>query len=420
MEEKININIPRGTRDFSPDEMLKRRHVENRIRNIFQNFGYREVQTPTFEHLELFTLKSGEEIIEEIYVFKDKGNRDLALRPELTAPVIRLYVEKMQMEPKPLKLFYIGNCYRYDRPQRGRYREFTQVGCELIGPDTPEAYAELIYLAYTLLKNIGIKNIVLRLGNLDIVYAFLENMGVRKNQFRELMHLIDKSRFYELEKKLYEMRVAKNKIKMFKEFLKCDNINKVEEFIETTAVKRFKEVVDFLKIFGINEFEIDMKIVRGIDYYKGVVFEIDAPILGAEKQLCGGGEYELVPLFGGKEVSTAGFAIGFDRAIIALEEEGYSFPEQKIDVYVIPVNEKMLKNAIKIVNMLRENNIAADIDLMRRGLTKSLKYASSVKAKKTVIVGPKESEKKCVIIRDMSSGKQVEVKTKDLLSKIKM
>ncbi|HEC72322.1 MAG TPA: histidine--tRNA ligase [Thermoplasmatales archaeon] len=417
MEEKIKI--PRGTRDFLPDEMFKRRYVERTIREIFQSFGYKEVQTPTFEHLELFTLKSGEEIIEEIYAFKDKGNRDLALRPELTAPVIRFYVEKMQMEPKPLKLFYIGNCYRYDRPQRGRYREFTQVGCELIGTDTPEAHAELIYLSYTILRNIGLKNIVLRLGNLDIIYSFLENMGVKKNQFRELMHLIDKSKFYELEKKLFEMRVAKSKVKMFREFLNCNSIEKLREFIEAPAVDRFREIIDFLKVFGIDKFEIDMKIVRGLDYYKGIVFEIDAPILGAEKQLCGGGEYELIPLFGGKEVPTAGFAIGFDRAIIALEEEGYVFPEQKLDVYVIPINEKMLKNAIKIVNMLREKNIIADIDLMRRGLAKSLKYASSIKAKKAIIVGPKELEKENVIVRDMDSGKQIEVKIKNLLSMIK-
>jgi len=417
MEEKIKI--PRGTRDFLPDEMFKRRYVERTIREIFQSFGYKEVQTPTFEHLELFTLKSGEEIIEEIYAFKDKGNRDLALRPELTAPVIRFYVEKMQMEPKPLKLFYIGNCYRYDRPQRGRYREFTQVGCELIGTDTPEAHAELIYLSYTILRNIGLKNIVLRLGNLDIIYSLLENMGVKKNQFRELMHLIDKSKFYELEKKLFEMRVAKSKVKMFREFLNCNSIEKLREFIEAPAVDRFREIIDFLKVFGIDKFEIDMKIVRGLDYYKGIVFEIDAPILGAEKQLCGGGEYELIPLFGGKEVPTAGFAIGFDRAIIALEEEGYVFPEQKLDVYVIPINEKMLKNAIKIVNLLREKNIIADIDLMRRGLAKSLKYASSVKAKKAIIVGPKELEKENVIVRDMDSGKQIEVKIKNLLSMIK-
>jgi histidyl-tRNA synthetase len=147
------FNIPRGTRDFTSEEMDKRRYIEKVIRSTFQTYGYHEIQTPTFETLELFTAKSGQGIIDELYFFKDKGNRDLALRPELTAPVIRFYIDKLQMEPKPLKLFYFGNCYRYDRPQKGRYREFRQAGCEIIGTDTPEAYAELISLAYSILKN---------------------------------------------------------------------------------------------------------------------------------------------------------------------------------------------------------------------------------------------------------------------------
>jgi len=136
--------IPRGTRDFTSTEMQKRLFVENKIRATFKKYGYNEVQTPVFEALELFTSKSGEGIINEIYSFQDKGGRNLALRPELTAPVIRLYIDRLQMESKPLKLFYFGNCYRYDRPQKGRHREFMQAGCELIGVDTPEGYAELI------------------------------------------------------------------------------------------------------------------------------------------------------------------------------------------------------------------------------------------------------------------------------------
>jgi histidyl-tRNA synthetase len=418
MEEKINISAPRGTRDFSPEEMYKRRYVESIMRKIFQKFGYKEVQTPTFEHLDIFTLKSGEAILSEIYAFKDKGNRDLALRPELTAPVIRFYVERMQMEPKPLKLFYIGNCYRYDRPQRGRYREFTQVGCELIGTDTPEAYAELIYLAYSVLKNVGLKDIQLKIGNLDIIYAFLDSIGVKKEHFRELMHFIDKSKFYELEKKLLGMRIAKSKIKNFKEFLEYNNIERIRDIIDIPAIDKFQETIDYLNLFGVKKFRIDMKIVRGLDYYKGIVFEIDAPILKAEKQLCGGGSYELVSLFGGKEVPTSGFAIGFDRTILALEAEGFKFPKQSLDVYVIPVNEEMTKKAIELVALLRDRDLTVDIDLMRRGMAKSLKYASSLNAKKVVIVGPKELKNNSVIIRDMISGEQIEVKIKDLPSKI--
>ena len=144
------FQIPRGTRDFTSDDMNKRRYVEKIMKSTFQRFGYREIQTPTFENLELFTAKSGEGIIDEIYSFKDKGGRELALRPELTAPVMRFYVEKLQMEPKPLKLYYFGSCFRYDRPQKGRYREFTQAGCEIIGTDSPEANAELIAMSFTI------------------------------------------------------------------------------------------------------------------------------------------------------------------------------------------------------------------------------------------------------------------------------
>ena len=185
--------IPRGTRDFTSTEMQKRRLVEKIIRLTFKKFGYNEIQTPVFENLDLFTAKSGEEIINEIYSFKDKGGRNLALRPELTAPVIRMYIEKLQMKPKPLKLFYFGNCYRYDRPQKGRYREFMQAGAELIGVNTPEAYAELIAMAYKTLENIGLKNIQLSLGNLNILSAMFNKINLSYDKQKYLVPLIDKS-----------------------------------------------------------------------------------------------------------------------------------------------------------------------------------------------------------------------------------
>jgi histidyl-tRNA synthetase len=185
------FQVPRGTRDFTPDEMQKRRYLEQNMATTFTSFGYGEIQTPTFENLELFTAKSGESIINELYTFTDKGGRALALRPELTAPVIRCYVERLQMEPKPLKLFYFGNCYRYDRPQKGRYREFQQAGCEVIGTGTCEATAELLALAYTLLKNTGLKNIRLNIGNLTIISAIFKKLRLLKDDQKILLPLID-------------------------------------------------------------------------------------------------------------------------------------------------------------------------------------------------------------------------------------
>ena len=181
------FQIPRGTRDFTSKDMQKRRYVENIMRSTFQRFGYSEIQTPTFENLELFTAKSGEGIIDEIYSFKDKGDRQLALRPELTAPVMRMYVEKLQMEPKPLKLFYFGSCFRYDRPQKGRYREFTQAGCELIGPQTPEAYAELIAMAYSILDTSGLKDIKLNIGNLNVLSSMFDSLNLPKDKRKYLI-----------------------------------------------------------------------------------------------------------------------------------------------------------------------------------------------------------------------------------------
>jgi len=407
------FEAPRGTRDFR--EMNKRRYVEERIRDTFKIYGYREIQTPTFEHLQVFTLKSGDAIIDEIYSFKDKSGRDLALRPELTAPVVRFYVEKLQMEPKPLKLFYIGNCFRYDRPQKGRYREFTQAGCELIGVDTPEAIAELIALAYTILRNIGLKNIDLHIGNLTILSFLFKKLGVSESDKKEIIPLIDKEKFDELYIFMQNIGLSTDEIEWFLEMLKTDDISKIPISDEIEGeIERLKEIFRFLKDIYSIDCKMKLSIVRGLDYYKDLVFEIEAPVLGAEKQLCGGGIYELIPLFGGRETPSAGFAIGFDRAILAAESEGYNFPSAYIDYYIIPVTHSLLSKSIEIAQILRNRGLLVDIDLMRRGIGKALKYAASINAKHTILIGPDEYEKGAVTIRDMSTGEQKLIPIEDL------
>ncbi len=414
------FQIPRGTRDFTPEEMQKRKHVESSIKTTFERYGYQEIQTPTFETLELFTAKSGETIIDELYSFQDKGGRDLALRPELTAPVIRFYVDKLQMQPKPLKLFYFGNCFRYDRPQKGRYREFKQAGCEIIGTDTPEAYAELIAMAYKLLENTGLKNIKLNIGNLNLLSSIFNMFKISKEQQKYLIPLIDKAMFEDVDEALKDFKVKNEDANKILEILEATDLNKIKSYVKNneTAKKELQNLEKIIKIlessFNIKNYQIKISIVRGLDYYKGVVFEIEAPILGAEKQLCGGGAYELVSLFDGKDTPTAGFAIGFDRTLLALESEKYDFPKQKLDFYIIPINEDITPKALEIAQKLREQGFLTDLDLMRRGLSKSLKYASSVNAEKVIIVGPKELEQKEVAIRDMKTGKQEQVKIKNI------
>jgi len=417
--------IPRGTRDFTSEEMQKRRYVENSMKTTFQTFGYREIQTPMFETLELFTAKSGEGIIEEIYNFTDKGGRELALRPELTAPVMRMYVDKLQMEPKPLKLFYFGSCFRYDRPQKGRYREFTQAGCEIIGADTPEAYAELIAMAYTVLENVGLKNIQLNVGNLNVLSSMFNVLNLPKDKQKYLVPLIDKSQFEDVLSALQDFGVNPKDASSFLEVLETSDIKKILEYVKNDEsakeeLSKLEKILDLLKnSFGIKNIELKMSIVRGLDYYKGVVFEIEAPDLGAEKQLCGGGAYELIELFGGRESPTAGFAIGFDRTILALETEKYTFPTLELDVFVIPINEEMMDKSLEITQDLRKQGITVDFDLLNRGIGKSLKYASSINAKKVIIVGPKELEQDSVTLRNMETGKQETVKINKISQQFK-
>ena len=419
------FQLPRGTRDFTPEETEKRRYVEENMLSTFKSFGYKEIQTPTFETLELFTAKSGDLIIDEIYAFPDKGGRELALRPELTAPVIRFYVEKMQMEPKPLKLFYFGNCFRYDRPQKGRYREFWQAGCEIVGTNTPEAYAELVAMAYTILKNVGLKNIKLNIGNLNIINSTFTQLGLSKDDQKKLLPLIDKSQFDDVFSLLPDLGITNDIAKKFIDMLQTLDINKIKEFFKENnsaidELSNMEKILDLLKdSFNVKDFQLKMSIVRGLDYYKGLVFEIDAPVLGAEKQLCGGGAYDLVTLFGGRETPTAGFAVGFDRTILALETEQFPFPSLKTDVYIIPVSKEMIGKSIEIAQNLRKEGILTDLDLLRRGIGKSLKYANSKNVEKVIIIGPKELENDSVTLRDMKAGDQEVVKIADIVSKLK-
>lgn len=416
------LEIPRGTRDFLPEDMQKRRYVEKSFSNVFKSFGYNEVQTPTFEHLDLFTLKSGESIIDELYSFIDKGGRNLALRPELTAPVIRMYVDKLQMNPKPLKLFYFGNCYRYDRPQKGRYREFTQAGCELIGAKSPEALAELVSMAFTLFRDVGISNIVLNIGNLKLLKILFRKMRISDEQKKYLLPLIDKELTEDIAEALSDFGFSSQEINDFLLLFQDISFDKLIDLFQDEnealeEILRMKEMFDVMRTsFNIHEMTFHMGIVRGLDYYTGMVFEIKAPKLGAEKQICGGGEYELISLFKGRESPTSGFAVGFDRTILAMEMEQISFPKRSLDFFIIPINNDMIKTASNIAMKLRSKGKCVDVDLMRRGTGKAMKYASSIQAKKVIFVGPDELTKKSITIRDMKTGNQEIVELVNLLN----
>jgi histidyl-tRNA synthetase len=357
-------------------------------------------------------MKSGESIIDELYSFQDKGGRDLALRPELTAPVIRMYVDQLQMKPKPLKLFYFGNCYRYDRPQKGRYREFMQAGCELIGTNNPEALAELIGLAYYLLYNSNVSDITLDIGNLNILKGIFHKMKFTDQLKKTILPLIDKELFDDVKQVLIENEFSSDQIDIFINLIQKTRIKDIESFFTddedtVSEIKKMKEILDLLKDgFGIRDFTLNLGIVRGLDYYTGMVFEIKAPKLGAEKQICGGGEYELIPLFNGRPTPTSGFALGFDRTILAMELSKVTVPLSRLDYYIIPVTDDMIKPALQLTMKLRTQGFTTDIDLMQRGIGKAMKYASNQKTKKTIIFGPDEYKNQMVSMKDMDSGEQ--------------
>jgi histidyl-tRNA synthetase len=423
------IQRPRGTRDFSPEEMITRRYIEDRIRSTAVSFGYNEVATPTFEDAELFIRKSGPEIVKQLYLFQDKAERELVLRPELTAPVIRFYANDLYKLPKPLKIYYVGNCFRYERPQKGRFREFWQYGAELIGTDTPEGIAELITLACTSLSNVGLKTYELRIGYLEILKTLLSNWEIFGNTQHEFFTALDKGDVESLRIILEDSGLLKEDIDGF--FNLVQNKFSIVEFHErkkslseqfsgiSEYLERIEKVIDFLKLFKIEEFTIDLGIARGLDYYTGIVFEIDVDSLGAEKQVCGGGEYSLDELFKLQGASSSGFAIGFDRVVMAFELENLEPPKLDLDIFMIPLSEQGLKKAIDLAQQLRLADFKVDIDIKNRNMSKNLKYASSRMAKFAVFIGENELKENIAMVREMTSGEQVKVKQDEILDYFK-
>jgi histidyl-tRNA synthetase len=401
------IQRPRGTRDFGPAEMARRRAAELAMRDVCHVHGFGEVVTPTFEQSELFTMRSGQAIVDEMYVFKDKGDREMALRPEITASVIRFFVNDLSTLPKPLKLYYVGSCYRYENPQSGRYREFYQIGAELIGNDNPETDAEVISLAVKCLRATGLQDFSVRIGHIGALKSLVQAEVTDKALAADALRLIDKADFDALGS-LFESHGLPGEL--------LDRIRAVAETkggaealdrIEDPSVKgHLKEVFETLGLYGLDDCQLDLGIVRGLDYYSGMVFEIDAPRLGAEKQVLGGGSYTLSELFGGEPVFSTGFAIGIDRVVLALEAEGVKPEYRQCDAFVMPTEDSMRKYAFAIASKMRASGLSTDIDLMRRSMSKSLKYAASVGAKYVVIVGKEEMAKRSVTIRDMKTGEQ--------------
>ncbi len=401
------IQRPRGTRDFGPAEMSRRRKVEEAMREICHRFGFGEVVTPTFEQSELFTLRSGQSIIDEMYVFKDKGDREMALRPEITASVIRFFVSEMSNQPKPLKLYYVGNCFRYENPQSGRYREFFQLGAELIGSENPETDAEVISLAVHCIRASGLQDFHVRVGHIGVMKSLVLREVQDPVVAGKVLRMVDKEDFDAMGDMFDANSLSRNLFDRITTLADTRGGTEILDSVDDAEAQQYlKELFEILKLQGVEDVELDLGIVRGLDYYTGMVFEIDAPKLGAEKQILGGGSYTLSELFGGEAVFSTGFAIGIDRVMLALEAEQEQPEYTPLDAYVVPTEDAMRKYAFAITSKIRSKGLRADVDLMRRSMSKNLKYAASAGARFAVIVGKEEMAKRSVTLRDMKSGEQ--------------
>ena len=430
----VRIQRVKGTRDLLPEDMIKRRYVFERIREVFEAYGFKEILTPTFEYTKLFELRSGEEVVEQLYAFEDKGGRNLSLRPDLTSSVARLFVNAFQTAPKPIKWYYITNMFRYEEPQSGRLREFWQAGVELIGSSNIEADAEVIALLIESYLSTGLKEFTVNVGDRILLDEFAKMLGVKDDI--GLMRLIDKK----------DKMKREEFVKALQEFgLNEEDINKVFTLIELKGkpddvlpkarelftskiakeeLKKIEELFELLKAYGIEDYAlIDFGIARGFDYYTSIVFEAIADNDLGIGSIGGGGRYDnLIEVFGGKPTPATGFAIGIERLIPILESKRL-LPEFKIgsDVFVAYIGKELeiKKKAIEVTQMLRKAKIRAEYDIQGRKLSKALNYANSIGAKVVIILGKKDLAEGKVTIRDMESGEQVAVPIKKAVEEVK-
>jgi len=400
------LQKPRGTRDFLPDEMEARRTIEWRMREVARRWGYREVCTPEFEDLELFTMRSGEGIIGEMYVFEDKGGRKLALRPEITAAVIRMYINEAKVAPKPLRWCYFADCFRYERPQKGRYRQFWQFGVELIGADTAQADAEVITLAADMLNATGVEY-DLKVGHLSFMRNLLKDLEPPAQ--RRLMAYLDKKDFDGLKNAVESMKRPDLGTSLIS-LVECSDLTEAFAIAGTIPEKeRITRTLECLDAAGVN-YSLNFGIARGLDYYTGMVFEGFAQNLGAENQILGGGAYRLAYLFGGDDVASCGYAIGFDRVMVSLGE----LQRKKDTVVAIVCTDDGRSHALKVARIFREAGIRTEMDLMERGLGAQLAHASR-SADFAVVIGRREAETGNVTLKNLLSGEQ---KTLDLTAAV--
>ncbi len=403
------ITLPKGTKDVLPDNSYKWQFVENTARETAKVFNAKEIRTPVFEHTEVFARGVGETtdiVNKEMYTFLDKGGRSVTLKPEGTAGVVRSFVESgLYAGALPLKTYYITPCFRYERPQAGRLREFHQFGVEFFGSTDAGIDAEVILLAKTFLDKLGVKNITLYINSIGCKEC-------RKEYHNALKAYLQKN--YDKLCDLCKDRYEKNPMRI----LDCKNENckaitenapSILDYLCDDCKAHFDRVQSLLKAAGV-EYKIDPKIVRGLDYYTKTVFEFVSENIGAQGTVLGGGRYDgLVEQFGGGKIAGIGFAAGIERLLLLLESAGDIPNDNNLTVYIAPMGDDARLKAFELVTALRGAGISAETDYMNRGIKSQFKYADKLGAKFVGVLGSDEIAGGVIKIKNMQSGEEQNV-----------
>jgi len=425
----------RGMRDFLPEEAKLLRNIEGRAREVAKLYGYKEIVTPIVEPYELLSAKAGEEIKSRMFLFKDLGGRDVALRPEFTASVARLVATTLRNEPKPFRLFSVGSIYRYDEPQKGRYREFWQTNYELMGSSRPEADAEILLLTNSRMRAAGLKKFVFKVGHMGVLRGILTEEKLLDKVQSTVMQLMDKKQYEDAFKLVESADVSETCMPTLREMidLKGGNVldvaNQVADLVKNyeksvEAAKNLKEILDLILKSGVDvEITVDAGFARGLEYYTGMIFEVYVPDL--DIALGGGGRYDrLIEVLGGDPTPAVGVAHGVDRMMLALQQQNShqrTVPQSKKErtVLVIPVKEELRGEALRVSEMLRKAGMPVELEAMGRKMAKALEDADRRSMTYAIIIGEKEIKENTVVVRNLIERVQNVVKIEDIAESLK-
>ena len=422
---------PRGTRDFLPDEMYKRNWVLDRVRAVFESYGYQPLGTPAFESWDMLKVKSGDDAINQIYYFRDKSDRELGLRFEWTASLVRVISTHREL-PKPFKRYAIGPVWRYERPSEKRFREFYQADADIVGVQDQIADTEILAVAVDCFKAMGFTGFVIRLNDRRLLEALVEHSGIRIDDPLKVFRAIDKlDKIGEdgVREELYTYSIDDDNITKLlgltskvgdpKTILKETKATLTGNAKGTEACEALESIIEYSKDFGIDSsIIIDLGLARGLDYYTGPVFEVFAKDYEDYGSIAGGGRYDkVVELYGGAPTPMTGIALGVERIVPLLEKKGaFKDVNLGIDVFVIAVSEGVIPKAIEITQTLRRAGISTEIDHLKRNMRKQLDIANRKGVRKVVIIGERELKEGMVSIRDMITREQRKVKLENILN----